>query len=126
MAKYDIKDSFWRLDCQEGEKYNFAYVLQETPDQPTKLVVPSSLQMGWVESPPYFCTASKTSQDVATQYIEHPIGTLEDHKFITHAMEGKDVNTAPDKTKIGNLRYFVDVYMDDFIPMAIASSREQL
>jgi hypothetical protein len=27
MAKYDIKDGFWRLDCQEGEEWNFAYVL---------------------------------------------------------------------------------------------------
>jgi hypothetical protein len=27
MAKYDIKDGFWRLDCQEGEEWNFSYVL---------------------------------------------------------------------------------------------------
>lgn len=24
MAKKDIKDGFWRLDCQEGEEWNFA------------------------------------------------------------------------------------------------------
>ena len=57
MAKYDIKDGFGRLDCQEGKAYNFAYVLPQTPHQPIKLVVPSSLQIGWVESPPYFCAA---------------------------------------------------------------------
>ena len=24
MAKFDIKDGFWRLDCEEGEEWNFA------------------------------------------------------------------------------------------------------
>ena len=27
MAKWDIKDGFWRMDCKKGEEYNFAYVL---------------------------------------------------------------------------------------------------
>ena len=27
MAKWDIKDGFWRMDCEAGEEYNFAYVL---------------------------------------------------------------------------------------------------
>ena len=54
MAKWDIKDGFWRMDCAEGEEWNFAYVLPQAEGKPTKLVVPTSLQMGWVESPPYF------------------------------------------------------------------------
>ena len=49
MAKWDIKDGFWRLDCQEGEEWNFAYVLPQEEGKPTKLVVPTSLQMGWIE-----------------------------------------------------------------------------
>ena len=24
FAKYDIKDGFWRLECEEGAEYNFA------------------------------------------------------------------------------------------------------
>jgi hypothetical protein len=27
MTKFDVKDGFWRLDCEEGEEWNFAYVL---------------------------------------------------------------------------------------------------
>ena len=27
MAKWDIKDGFWRLNCELGEEWNFAYVL---------------------------------------------------------------------------------------------------
>jgi len=29
MAKWDIKDGFWRMYGQEGQEYNFAYVLPQ-------------------------------------------------------------------------------------------------
>ena len=57
MAKWDIQDSFWRLNCREGEEWNFCYVWPQKLGEPRRLVVPTSLQMGWVESPPYFCAA---------------------------------------------------------------------
>ena len=60
QAKWDIKDGFWRLDCKEGEEWNFCYVLPQNPGMPIKLVVPTSLQKGCIESPPYFCTAKMT------------------------------------------------------------------
>jgi hypothetical protein len=53
MAKWDIKDGFWHLDAKTSDKWNFAYVLPQPPGEPVKIVVPSSLQMGWVESPPH-------------------------------------------------------------------------
>jgi len=52
IAKWDIKDGFWRLDCEEGEEYNIAYVLPQEEGMPVKLVIPTSLQMGWIEPPP--------------------------------------------------------------------------
>jgi hypothetical protein len=36
MAKFDIKDCFWRLDCKEGEEYNFSYVLPQPEDTPSR------------------------------------------------------------------------------------------
>jgi hypothetical protein len=126
MVKYDIKDGFWRLHCQAGEEYNFAYVLPQEPSEPVKLVVPSALQMGWVESPAYFCTASETAWDVTTTYIEGPLSSITDHKFIHHAMNSTDITQLPMAVEDNELRYFVEVYMDDFIPIAIASSQEQL
>ena len=51
MAKWDIEDGFWQMDCAAGEEWNFAYGLPQEEGQPTMLVVPTSLQMGWVESP---------------------------------------------------------------------------
>ncbi len=50
MAKWDVKDGFWRMCCEEGDEYNFAYVLPQAEDQPIIIVIPTSLQMGWVES----------------------------------------------------------------------------
>jgi hypothetical protein len=124
MAKYDIKDGFWRLDCQEG---NFAYVLPQEEGEPTRLVVPTSLQMGWVESPPYFCAASETVRDVAAQYTERPVGSLPTHKFSKYAMSNEEVRKLPKKVDCNDgLRYFEDVYVDDFLALAIALSQEQL
>ena len=81
MAKWDIKDGFWRMDGREGEEWNFACVLPQPEGEPIRLVIPTSLQMRWVESPPYFCAATETARDIATTYIETGIGTWPNHKF---------------------------------------------
>ena len=60
QAKWDIKDWFWRINFQEGEELNFCCVLPHNPCIPIKMVVPTSLQMAWIESPPYFCTDLET------------------------------------------------------------------
>ena len=85
MAKWDIKDSFWPLDCEKGEEWNFVYILPQLEGGPIKLVVPKSLQMGWIESAPYFCAASETARNVADDYFETPVGSLPTHKFVQHS-----------------------------------------
>ena len=113
MAKWDIKDGFWRLDCEEGEEWNFSYVLPNPyANAPVELVVPTSLQMGWIESPPYFCAASETARDVAAQYAETTIGTLPDHKFLSYTNTSTDFEMLP---PVGDneLKYIMEVYMDD-------------
>lgn len=98
-----ISRMFLEIGLSGRKGVQFCICLTRNPNQPIKLVVPSSLQIGWVESPPYFGAASRTVHDVATQGIKCWIGTLEEHKFIMHEMEGNNVNTLPDKMKIGNL-----------------------
>jgi hypothetical protein len=95
MAKFDIKDGFWRLDCAEGQEWNFCYVKPQELGEPVRLVVPNSLQMGWVESPAYFCVASETARDVAAWHVERPIGQIPNHKFLQHAMGGELVQQRP-------------------------------
>jgi hypothetical protein len=128
MAKWDIKDGFWRLDCAQGEEWNFAYVLPQHGGKSTTLVVPNSLQMGWIESPPYFCAASETGRDVAEQYIEMPIGTVPDHKFLPETQASEAYNSLPEATPSPHdaFRYLIEVYVDDYIGLATAASRRQL
>jgi len=126
MSKWDIKDGFWRLCAQAGEEWNFCYVLPQPDGEPTRLVVPTSLQMGWIESPPYFCAASETGRDVAAQYMEAPIGSLPDHKFIDHSMQGIDVDALKDGNQDDPLRYLIEVYVDDYISLAIPRSKDDL
>ena len=65
MKKWDIKDDLWRLKCVLGEEWNFAYVLPQENGEQVMLVVPTSIQMGWIKSSPYFCAAYETERDVA-------------------------------------------------------------
>jgi hypothetical protein len=127
MAKWDIKDGFWRMDCREGEEWNFAYVLPQPEGEPIRLVIPTSLQMGWVESPPYFCAATETARDIATTYIETGIRTLPNHKFEHYTSGAEACDTLPAVADINNgFRYALEVYVDDFISIVIPASQEQL
>ena len=127
MAKWDVKDGFWRLDCEAGEEYNFAYVLPQPEGMPTTLVIPTSLQMGWIESPAYFCAASETSRDVAVDYAQTPMGSLPPHKF-KQFIGGSDAYESLPECADDNsdLRFLVEVFVDDFMSLAIATSKEQL
>ena len=125
MAKWDIKDGFWRLDCQEGEEWNFAYVLPQGEGKQTRLVIPTSLQMGWIESPPYFCTASETARDIAVEYCETAIGSLQNHKFV-EATRGGGEGIPGEGHEDEPMRYLVEVYVDDFISFVIPATKEQL
>lgn len=128
MAKWDIKDGFWRLDCAAGEEWNFAYVLPVHKGKSTQLVIPSSLQMGWIESPPYFCVASETGCDMAEQYIKTPVGTLPPHKFLTHTQAAPVYKSLPHTAleATTTFQYLIEVYMDDYIGLATATLRDQL
>ena len=127
MAKWDIKDGFWRMDGEEGQELNFAYVLPQPPGMPIILVVPTSLQMGWVESPPFFCAASETARDIIEEYIETPVSSLPPHKFIKYSMTSDAVRELPvaNGTKTG-FSYMIEVFVDDFMSLVIPVTQEQL
>ncbi len=126
MAKWDIKDGFWQMDCREGKEGNFSYVLPQPEGQPVRLVVPTSLQMGWVESPSYFCAATETARDTASDYIEIEIGTKPRHKFEHYVTGSAEYAALPAAADAASLRYLLEVYVDDFISLVIPMSQEQL
>jgi len=126
MAKWDINDGFWRMDCEQGEEYNFTYVLPQEEGMPITLVIPTSLQMGWVESPPYFCAATETARDIASDYCDTPVGSLPHHKFEKHVTGAKEFDELPTSSKNGKLFYALEVYVEDFMSIVIPTSKEQL
>ncbi len=100
MAKYDIKDGFWRMDCRESDEWNFSLVLPQPPGKPNRIVVSTSLQMGWIESPAVFCAATETEWDVIMQNANTPISSLPEHRFEHHSLGGlttKDLHTHQSK-----------------------------
>ena len=53
------------------------------PGAGTRIVVPSALQMGWAESPAYFCPATERDRDLIDTFLregvelpEHPLEQL--------------------------------------------------
>ena len=90
-------------------------------------MVPTSLQMGWIESHPYFCTVLETGQYVAEQHIETPVGSLEKHKLVeltevnSEIAELKDTDTSKE-----SYNYTLEVYIDDYIVLDIPKIQDQL
>jgi hypothetical protein len=63
FSKIDLSDGFWRMIVDRDQRWNFCYVMPDPPGSRVRIVVPSALQMGWKESPPYFCAATETGRD---------------------------------------------------------------
>ena len=115
------------MDAEEGTEWSFAYVLLQSPGKPIYLVVPTSLQMGWVESPLFFCAASETAWDVARDYCETKIETLPPHKFTNYVTRNQAYDELPERDDSGNnFRYLLEVYVDDFVSLVVPTSREHL
>ena len=116
FCKLDIKDGFWRLVVNEKDSWNFCYVLpklnnEKTSLDETELVVPHSLQMGWCESPPFFCASSETARDTIHNLLQSNI-QLPKHKFEDQMMPEKTLNPTKPQTETSTI---IEVFVDDFI-----------
>ena len=74
FSKIDLSDGFWRMRVSASDCWNFACILPQPPGEPLRLVIPSALQMGWTESPGYFCAATETTRDVIQVLISKNVG----------------------------------------------------
>ncbi len=83
--------------------------------------------MGWVESPPYFCTVMETARDIALDYSNTPIGSITPHKFINYVRGDNDFKALPATSEDNNnCRYGLKVYVDNFMSIMIPTCRDQL
>ena len=70
LSKWDISDTFHRCFLHPAKICAFSYIFSLLPcDTSTYLYVDLVLPMGWVTSPPFFCTASDTAADLANVYM---------------------------------------------------------
>jgi len=110
----------------EENAWNFCYVLPKlNDDDPTEIVCPTCLQMGWCESPPLFCTASKTARDIAQELAD------QDKPLPQHPLEHLcilDVQAIPlpAEEEVRNVIRLLEVYMDDFIGLLQAPTHTEL
>jgi hypothetical protein len=127
FSKLDIKDGYWRMVVPEDEEWQFAYVLPKAaPDDDTCLVVPSSLQMGWCDSPAFFCAASETARDIAEDLAKQPLDSLPTHPLETWMVRPTDWPTGSMDTYAEKFVHLVEVYVDDFIQLAQTTDPTQL
>jgi hypothetical protein len=111
LAKVDLSDGFWRLLVDPKQKWNFCYVMPDPAGARVWIVVPSALQMGWAESPAYFCTATETGRDIIDLLLREEI-ELPEHPFkkFMHPTDRPWTAPpdAPDQTSVG-------VYVEDYV-----------
>jgi hypothetical protein len=111
----------------EDDEWHFAYVLPKLHlDEPTQLVIPSSLQMGWCDSPAYFCAASETARDVTEQLIARSRGSLVEHPLEGYLIRPEDWPVDTIEQTSDKFTHLLEVYIDDFIQLAQTTNQEQL
>ena len=133
FSKVDLKDGYWRMAVSETDAWNFAYVLPGAgPTDPVQLVIPDALQMGWSESPPFFCAATETARDIIDEKMRNniilPEQPMED---IMMDIDWSSVKKLPNQpissdTDQRNFLSLIEVYIDDFIGVIQSTSKSEL
>jgi hypothetical protein len=68
--KVDLSDGFWRMIVEHGETYNFVFQLPPRQGDTTKYyVIPGALQMGWKNSPAYFCLGTEAARELIRRLL---------------------------------------------------------
>jgi len=133
FTKVDLKDGYWRMAVNEIDAWNFAYVLPGAgPDDPVQLVIPDALQMGWSESPPFFCAATETARDIIDEKMRENIFVPEQPmENIMMDINWSAVNKLPNQpttSETDNRKFLslIEVYIDDFIGVIQSTDESQL
>jgi hypothetical protein len=118
FSKIDIKDGFWRMAVNNENAWNFCYVLPQSKSSQNideiEIVVPNSLQMGWCESPPFFCASSETARDVIDKLLTQKTD-LPKHRFEEHMVPQPSKTTTTETNDHSTT--LIEVFVDDFIGM---------
>lgn len=124
LGKIDIADGLYRISLQPRDIPRLGVILPSTTDDPL-VALPFALPMGWVESPPYFTTATETASDLLNDIL-HTQTPLPPHplKSLAATPPTEPVNSSPGLASKGvpvegSTRrpplVYGNVYVDDFI-----------
>jgi hypothetical protein len=70
LIKIDVADGFYRIHLSPHQIPALGVAIPPGPDGKALVAFPLVLPMGWVESPPLFCAATKTIADLANASIQ--------------------------------------------------------
>jgi hypothetical protein len=116
--KVDLSDGFWRMIVQRGTEHNFVFQMPpRTGDTEAHYVVPGSLQMGWKNSPPYFCTATEITKQLILRLLAltTTTGVTEAHPLDEHWRPLGTSGVSPGGTVPEWAFVSAHVFVDDFM-----------
>ena len=114
FSKIDLSDGFWRMLVASDAVWNFCYVLPDPPGHPIRIVVPSALQMGWAQSPAFFCAATETWRDIIQGLVSDQV-ELPPHCFEEYMHPAKSAKRSASDSPA----YGIYVYVDNYIGAAV-------
>ena len=103
--KIDLSDGFWRMIVESGQEFNFVFQMPQRPgDSEIFYVVPSSLQMGWTNSPAYFCVATRTTRELIKRMLAVTLhtGIAEPHDYESFCMPDVSPDDPTTSDRLGN------------------------
>lgn len=132
LIKLDISDGFYRMHLHPSDIPLLGVIMPSTKGADPRIAFPLTLPMGWVQSPPWFCTATETAADLANSWIQHrvpatphrleqlantPTAVTDSHST-PKAAQAPPVPAPPftAHSRRPPLAY-IDVYMDDFVAL---------
>jgi len=110
----------------QEDAWHFCYVLPAKPGEPIQIVVPTSLQMGWCESPPFFCTATEMACDLVQHMLQDATNPLPMHPLEHLCLPPPETLPHIQPHMIPQLIRLLKVYVNDFIGLIQAPSAPEL
>ena len=91
-SKSDVKDGFYRLFLRALDCLRLAVILPKYEGEPQLVGIPMACTMGWVQSPPTFCTMSETVCDEANRMFQASPSHAPPHRLEKTAAVGDDLS----------------------------------
>jgi len=126
FTKWDIKDSFWHMIMALADAWNFCDILPALPGELQQIVVPTSLPMGWCQSPPFFSTASETARDAAQALLNNTDQELPLHPLEHYCLSPPGVLQETQPEHLPGLKCLLEVFVDDFMGLIQAQTLADL